>query len=292
MTTEAEREEESRWVELVLAESCGEITDAERAELERLAERNVARRNEREVLAAIGSLVPLARDLPAKDRQLINAVLAQHGQRRTGRRSVTRAIGVAAALVPFAAAAAYWVDQRSESAALSAAAPSAPLAPQPTTKRASPPAQEAQSPEEPAPPVVTAASSPPLAASAPPSAAELLSRAQAARSVRHYSRAIQLYRELTRVYPKSAEAHLSRLSLAQLELVQGNPAQALAGFEAYERIGGPLLQEAEYGKIQALGALGRTAEEQAEIRRFLARHPKSLQAAALRRRLGAERATE
>jgi hypothetical protein len=103
---------------------------------------------------------------------------------------------------------------------------------------------------------------------------------------------LKLYRELARTYPKSAEAYLSRISLAQLELTQGNPHQALPVFEAYERLGGPLLQEAEYGKIQALGALGRTDEERAEIRRFLARHPKSLQAAALKRRLGVEGAIE
>ncbi|MEJ2218842.1 MAG: hypothetical protein P8099_19835, partial [Gemmatimonadota bacterium] len=70
-------------------------------------------------------------------------------------------------------------------------------------------------------------------------------------------------------------------------LAQGNAAAALGGFDAYLRTGGALSQEAHYGKIQALHALGRTAEEHAEIRGFLARYPKSLQAAALRRRLGA-----
>lgn len=292
MKIDPERDDESRWEELVLAETCGEITDAERGELEHLAARNEARQSEREVLAAIGSLVPAAREVPTNDGQLIHSVLAQHRRRRTGRRSATRAVGVAVALLPFAAAAAYWVDQDRESASASAVTWTAPVAPaKPSTRSASPPEGPSSDPET-APSAAAPSSSPAPAVSTPPSAAELLSRAQAARSVRNYSGAVKIYRELARAYPMSAEAHLSRISLAQLELAQGNPVQALAGFEAYERIGGPLLQEAEYGKIQALGALGRTAAERAEIRRFLARHPKSLQAAALRRRLGVEGASE
>jgi tetratricopeptide (TPR) repeat protein len=293
MKTEPERDGESRWEELVLAESCGEITDVDRVELERLAERNDARRYELELLTAIGSLVPVAPELPAQDRQLIQSVLAQHRKRARRRRTGTRAIGVAVALLPFAAAAGYWADATGGSESASKAARTLPAPP--TTGRALPSARAAS--KEAGADVETlnaAATAAPLApvASTPPSAAELLSRAQDARSVRNYAGAVKLYRELARTYPKSAEAHLSRISLAQLELTQGNPQQALAGFEAYERLGGPLLQEAEYGKIQALGALGRTDEERAEIRRFLARHPKSLQAAALKRRLGVEGATE
>jgi tetratricopeptide (TPR) repeat protein len=293
MKTEPERDDESRWEELVLAESCGEITDVDRVELERLAERNDARRYELEVLTAVGAVVPVAPELPAQDRQLIQSVLAQHRQRARRRRTGTRAIGVAVALLPFAAAAGYWADGTRGSGSTSQ--PARIVTAPPTTGTASPSARTAS--EDSGSDVETlnaAAIAAPLApvASTPPSAAELLSRAQDARSVRHYAGAVKLYRELARTYPKSAEAHLSRISLAQLELAQGNPQQALAGFEAYERLGGPLLQEAEYGKIQALGALGRTDEERAEIRRFLARHPKSLQAAALKRRLGVEGATE
>jgi TolA-binding protein len=292
MKTEPERDDESRWGELVLAESCGEITDVERVELERLAERNDARRYELELLTAIGSLVPVAPELPAQDRQLIQSVLAQHRKRARHRRTGTRAIGVAVALLPFAAAAGYWADGTRGSG--SSAQPARILTPPtagtllPSVRAAS---KEAGADVETLNAAATAAPLAPVA-STPPSAAELLSRAQDARSVRNYAGAVKLYRELARTYPKSAEAHLSRISLAQLELTQGNPQQALAGFEAYERLGGPLLQEAEYGKIQALGALGRTDEEGAEIRRFLARHPKSLQAAALKRRLGVEGATE
>lgn len=295
MTNEPERDGESRWEELVLAESCGEITAFERLELERLAARSEARRNEREALSAIASLVPSVGEIPNEERRLIQSVLAQYRKRANRRRTSARGIGVAVMLIPFAAAAQYWVDRHRGSESVSSS-PSSPVVPaQPTTRRASlatPPTKEAGSgpviSRDAAAPVASHASSAPP----PPSAAELLSRAQQARSVRNYAGAVKLYRDLARVYPKSAEAHLSRISLAQLELAQENPRQALAGFEAYERLGGPLLQEAEYGKIQALGALGRTEQERAEIRRFLARHPKSLQAAALRRRLGAAGATE
>jgi tetratricopeptide (TPR) repeat protein len=293
MTTEPESEDgSSRWEELLLAESCGEITAAQRSELERLAERSELRRREREVLAAVGSLVPLVREQSAKDRQLINSVLAQHGRRRSRRRR-GRAIGVAMAFLPLSAAAAYWVG-RSDPAD-SVPSGSAPPLVVPAVRAIPPTTSSAPPMVRPAPIEARPAQTTPGAAtvtSALPSAAELLSRAQAARSVRNYSGAMKLYRDIARLYPKSTEAHLSRLSLAQLELVQGNPAQALAGFEAYERLGGPLMQEAEYGRIQALGALGRTEEERAAIRRFVAQHPNSLQAATLRRRLGAESATE
>lgn len=81
--------------------------------------------------------------------------------------------------------------------------------------------------------------------------------------------------------------HLARLSLAQLQLAQGEVAAALAGFDAYERSGGALAQEAHYGKIQALRTLRRTAEERMENQRFFAVYPHSLQVGALKRRLEA-----
>lgn len=125
--------------------------------------------------------------------------------------------------------------------------------------------------------------------SAAPSARDLLARAQNARSRGAYTEAISNYRRLLSSHPGSAEARLAHVSLAQLLLVQGSAAAALSEFQAYERSGGGShSQEAHYGVIQALQALGWSSQEDAEIQRYLKRFPNSAQAAALKRRLGTQ----
>jgi hypothetical protein len=54
-------------------------------------------------------------------------------------------------------------------------------------------------------------------------------------------------------------------------------------FERYLASGGSLAQEAHYGKIQALRALGRTREAEREAASFLELYPKSAYAATLRK---------
>jgi TolA-binding protein len=287
MTTDATREgTEARWEELVEAEAFGELSDAERAELEALAAQDVARQAERRVLSQIPDLVPLERELAAADRELIERAIAQHAQRRS---KASRWMVAAIVLVPLAAAAAYvpFILESSEPSAEPPAttteAPPRAATPKPARPDEAPDAVQ----EPPASPEPSADSPAPAAKAARPSAAELLARAQRARAARDYRGAVRAYQTLLHGHPASSEARLAQVSLAQLQLAQGNARAALAGFDAYQRRGGALAQEAHYGKIQALQALGRRDEERAEIRRFLSRYPQALQGAALKRRLGA-----
>lgn len=289
MTTEAQRpEDEARWTERMEADACGELSEAERTELDRLAAHNEERRQERLLLAAISRQQPIASEVSAADMRLIESTLALHA-RDGGRRK--RAVWLAAGLlVPLAAAAAICLPRSNKAhtspdetaperdrTRIVSAPPRPPAEPEAARETTGAP----ESPEISAP-AMSPASRPPV-----PSTAELLARGQRERSARNYGAAIRAYRQLLRLHPASAEARLAQLSLAQLQLAQGDAIAALAGFDAYERSGGALSQEAHYGKIQALRALGRTAEESAEIRRFTAHYPDSLQAAALKQRLGA-----
>ncbi len=287
MTTDAEKPgTERRWAELMEVATCGELSEAERIELDQLSLASEERRVERLVLAAVATRPTSAPNVTREDERLIDAVLAEHAQRGRRRRRFVW-LSAAALLVPLAAAAAYWprsvAGKKAGERALAPARAAPSVATSGPTREREPMAMSkgedanVQSPPSPAAP----------AASQPaPTAAELLARAQQARSVRDYAGAIHTYRLLLRLHPKSAVAPLAQISLAQLQLAQGDAKAALAGFEAYERSEGALSQEAHYGKIRALRALGRTADERAESRRFIERYPSSVQAADLRRRLG------
>lgn len=153
--------------------------------------------------------------------------------------------------------------------------------------------QVARSPEVPAPagqasvtpqdPSAVRARSAPVAT---PSAAEQLAAARRALGRGDVAGAAQQYRALQRSHPRSPEAHTAHVALGELELRLRRPEQALRAFDAYlARGGGALAEEARHGRIRALGALGRGAEERSAIRQFLATHPRSPHAPALERRL-------
>ncbi|HWA78216.1 MAG TPA: tetratricopeptide repeat protein [Polyangiaceae bacterium] len=93
------------------------------------------------------------------------------------------------------------------------------------------------------------------------SAQELFAEANRARRAQELGRATSLYRTLQARYPGSAEAELSRVTLATLLLDRGEAAEALNGFERY--LGGPsraLEVEAWVGRARALERLGRNSE--------------------------------
>jgi hypothetical protein len=116
--------------------------------------------------------------------------------------------------------------------------------------------------------------------------AELLDRARQARQGGHFAAAASAYRELCERHASSAEAGPALLSLAELQLTRlDNPQQALTTYGKYVARGGGLQQEAYYGRIRSLRALGRSAEERREIEAFLAKYPESAYAAACKRRL-------
>jgi ferric-dicitrate binding protein FerR (iron transport regulator) len=113
---------------------------------------------------------------------------------------------------------------------------------------------------------------------------ELLLRAQTLRGKGDYSGAALAYESLIRSYPESGEGRASLVSLGELSLSQlGAPHRALSHFERYLAGGGSLSQEAGYGRIRALRALGREEEARAWGRKFVEKYPDSAQAVSLRR---------
>ncbi len=120
------------------------------------------------------------------------------------------------------------------------------------------------------------------------SADELLQQAQAYLSQGRSSRARQTYRRVIDVYPDSREARVSRVTLGRMALSAGRHRQALRWFRRYLADGpGPLSEEAELGRIEALAKLGRHEEEREAIEVFLAdpARAKSLYRGRLDRRL-------
>ncbi len=115
---------------------------------------------------------------------------------------------------------------------------------------------------------------------------KLLREAQAKRSAGDTPGAAKAYRELIAGEPRSAEAHLALVSLANLELHDlRRPSRALALYERYLARGGALAQEAKWGRVRALRALGRVQAEKGAIERFLAEHPRGAYVRELRERL-------
>jgi TolA-binding protein len=117
---------------------------------------------------------------------------------------------------------------------------------------------------------------------------ELFSAANAARRLGDHSKSMDLYRRLQSEFPGSAEAALSFVLLARLELAHGFARQAVAHFDEYlsRNPDGTLRQEALQGKAQALRQLGDTSQEAATWRELLRRFPDSMYAPTARERLG------
>ncbi|XXX75575.1 tetratricopeptide repeat protein [Sorangium sp. So ce134] len=114
----------------------------------------------------------------------------------------------------------------------------------------------------------------------------LLLRAQARLGEGKTAEASAAYRALLAQHPSSPEARAALVSLGQIALHQGKPAEALGHFERYlAGPGGPLAAEARVGRVQSLRRLGRAADERAAIADFLSRHGESVHAPRLRARL-------
>jgi hypothetical protein len=96
-----------------------------------------------------------------------------------------------------------------------------------------------------------------------------------------------LYEKLRASYPASPEAFTVLVTLGKLDLQLGAPARAITHFDSYLKRGGPLAPEALSGKIRALRATGRAAEERAAIQTYLARYENGFDAPALQKRLEA-----
>lgn len=125
----------------------------------------------------------------------------------------------------------------------------------------------------------------PPARVAPP--AQMLSEARRLMSEGRWRSAARAYQALRSAHPKSPEAHAALVTLGDLRLEHLRRARsALSAYDAYLRKGGgPMAQEARYGRIRALRKLGNAEREREAIEEFLRRHADSFEAAALRRRL-------
>jgi TolA-binding protein len=115
---------------------------------------------------------------------------------------------------------------------------------------------------------------------------QTLAQARSLRARGEFREAAELYRKIYAQNPKSASGSAALVSLGELLLSSLNdPQGALSAFNSYLANGGPLAQEASFGKARALRALKRSAEERRTIEQFLASYPDSPQSRVLRRRL-------
>lgn len=105
---------------------------------------------------------------------------------------------------------------------------------------------------------------------------ELLSQARALSGRGDKRGAARTYRALIDAYPRSSEAQAARVSLGQLRLKTGRPKAALALFRRYLQGPGSLAEEARWGEIQALAALGRKSALAQAVEQFVRRYPRSV----------------
>lgn len=155
------------------------------------------------------------------------------------------------------------------------------LGDEPSTLELAPPTSEPTAPPTPAPTPAPEPARPSERSSKSTSnpttdPAALLVQARARLGEGDERGAAKSYSMLIDGHPSSAEAQAARVSLGQLRLAGGRPKAALALFDRYLQRGGPLTEEALWGKIQALSALGRREELAAAVDRLVHDLPRSV----------------
>lgn len=118
-------------------------------------------------------------------------------------------------------------------------------------------------------------------------AASLFAEANTVRRAGDLRRAISLYQALRREFPTSSQALLAAVSAADLQLGLGEPAAALAAYEAYltRSPGGALTEEALFGRARCLGRLGHTSAERRAWEELVLHYPRSAYRPSADRRL-------
>lgn len=155
------------------------------------------------------------------------------------------------------------------------------LGDEPSTPEAAPPTSEPTPPTAPGPAPARQSQRPSKSSSGSSSGpasdpAALLVQARVRLGEGDELGAAKTYSALLDAHPSSAEAQAARVSLGQLRLASGRHKAALALFDRYLQRGGPLTEEALWGKIQALSALGREAELAAAVDRLVHELPRSV----------------
>jgi hypothetical protein len=109
------------------------------------------------------------------------------------------------------------------------------------------------------------------------SAGEMLAQARALTHAKKLGPAAAAYESLIEQHPASAEARAASVSLGRVQLSRGKPKQALVAFDRYLEGGsGTLAEEAHWGRIQALHALGRARDRDAATAAFASKFPGSM----------------
>jgi hypothetical protein len=140
---------------------------------------------------------------------------------------------------------------------------------------------------EPEPKVEIVEDAPPAVESAPPrksakavahgTAGEMLAHARALAQEKKLAAAASAYEALVQAHPGSAEARAAAVSLGRVQLSRGRAKAALSAFDRYLAGGtGTLAEEAHWGRIQALHALGRESQRDAATKAFASAFPGSM----------------
>jgi TolA-binding protein len=111
-----------------------------------------------------------------------------------------------------------------------------------------------------------------------PTIAELMSRAAELRAGARWIELVEVYRDVVRLYPRSAEAQTCFVLMGNVQLKQvRNYAAALKSYKSYltRSPDGSLAEEADWGVAVAYRKLGQREQERAALTRFAKRHPGS-----------------
>lgn len=106
--------------------------------------------------------------------------------------------------------------------------------------------------------------------------AAMLAKARSLRGAGQTAKATKAFGAVIKAHPDRSEANVARVSLGQIRLGAGRNGAALGLFNGYLRRGGPLAEEALWGKIQALDALGRDAALGEAVQTLERRFPRSV----------------
>ena len=118
---------------------------------------------------------------------------------------------------------------------------------------------------------------PPKPAAAVVPAGEMLASARELASGGKLAAAATAYQRLLDTHPSSGEARAALVSLGRVQASRGRHAAALAAFTRYLAGGtGPLGEEAHFGRVAALDAMGRDAERDRAIAALESAHPNSV----------------
>lgn len=146
----------------------------------------------------------------------------------------------------------------------------------PDTADVEPPIVIADDDDDREPAIVRSKPSKPAAPTTEPAGA-MLSAARELAGRGKLAQAATAYQRLIDAHPGSSEARAALVSLGRVQADRGKHGAALAAFSRYIAGGpGPLGEEAHFGKVGALHALGRAADRDRAVEAMAAAHPRSV----------------